>query len=213
MTYQIDSEKYNVSITKKNNKHTYIRVKDDLTIYVTTNYLVSKSSIESLLDENIDYLRKMINKRKKSNIRNNELYILGKKYNLHIDKSIKKIEVSSNDLYVSSEKYLDNWIKKETRKIFLKRLDYIYNLFEEKIPYPALRIRSMTTRWGVCNKRTKVITLNSKLIRESIEKLDYVIVHELSHFVHFDHSSSFWALVEKYCPNYKKIRKELKDGE
>mgnify|MGYP002524824738 FL=1 len=84
MTYQIDGEEYNVSITKKNNKHTYIRVKDDLTIYVTTNYLVSKSSIESLLDENIDYLRKMINKRKKSNIRNNELYILGKKYNLHI---------------------------------------------------------------------------------------------------------------------------------
>ena len=44
-----------------------------------------------------------------------------------------------------------------------------------------------------------------KLIRESIDKLDYVIVHELSHFVCFDHSSSFWALVEKYCPNYKKI--------
>ena len=89
----------------------------------------------------------------------------------------------------------------------------IYNLFEEKIPYPAIRIRSMKTRWGVCNKRTKVITLNSKLIRESIDKLDYVIVHELSHFVCFDHSSSFGALVEKYCPNYKKIRKELKDGE
>ena len=211
MTYQIDDEKYNVSITKKNNKHTYIRVKDDLTIYVTTNYLVSKSSIESLLDENIDYLRKMINKRKKSNIRNNELYILGKKYNLHIDKSVKKIEVSSNDLYVSSEKYLDNWIKKETRKIFLKRLDYIYNLFEEKIPYPALRIRSMKTRWGVCNRKDNSVTLNLELIKKDQECLNYVIVHELSHFVHFDHSKAFWQTVSKYCPEYKKVRKVLKD--
>ena len=212
MIYNLDGNEYVVEIIRKKNRHTYIRVKDDLTIYVTTNHLVSTKSIEKLLDENKDYLLKMIDKREKENKKNNELYILGKRYNLIISK-VKKIEISGNNLYVSSEKYLNNWIKRETRKIFLKRLDYIYNLFEEKIPYPSLRIRNMKTRWGVCNRKLQVVTLNSKLIREDISKIDYVIVHELSHFVHFDHSSLFWEEVSKYCPDYKKIRKELKDGE
>lgn len=212
MIYNLDGNEYVVEIIRKKNRHTYIRVKDDLTIYVTTNHLVSTKSIEKLLDENKDYLLKMIDKREKENKKNNELYILGKRYNLIISK-VKKIEISGNNLYVSSEKYLNNWIKRETRKIFLKRLDYIYNLFEEKIPYPSLRIRNMKTRWGVCNRKLQVVTLNSKLIREDISKIDYVIVHELSHFVHFDHSNLFWEEVSKYCPDYKKIRKELKDGE
>ena len=69
----------------------------------------------------------------------------------------------------------------------------------------------MTTRWGVCNKKTKTITLNSELIKYSIDKLDYVIIHELSHFIHFNHSKEFWLLVSKYCPRYKEIRKELRD--
>ena len=69
----------------------------------------------------------------------------------------------------------------------------------------------MTTRWGVCNIRDNSVTLNTKLIEYDIEKLDYVIIHELSHFIHFNHSKSFWNQVEKYTPNYKQIRKELKD--
>ena len=40
--------------------------------------------------------------------------------------------------------------------------------------------------------------------------IDYVVVHELAHIKHFDHSPKFWEMVEKYCPNYKELRKELK---
>ena len=69
----------------------------------------------------------------------------------------------------------------------------------------------MKTRWGVCNKRDNSVTLNSKLMEFDLEKLDYVIIHELAHFIHFNHSKDFWNLVSKYEPNYKKIRKEMKD--
>ena len=171
MIYNLNGNEYVVEIIKKRNRHTYIRVKDDLTIYVTTNHLVTNKSIEKLLDENKDYLEKMISKKIKEKKKEEELYILGKRYNLIIS-NVKKIEISGNNLYVSSEKYLDNWIKKETKKIFLKRLEYIHSLFEERIPYPKLRIRNMKTRWGVCNRKLEVVTLNSKLIREDIEKID-----------------------------------------
>ena len=82
---------------------------------------------------------------------------------------------------------------------------------EESIPKPNLKIRKMKTRWGVCNIENHNVTLNSELYRYDIECLDYVIVHELSHFIEANHSQDFWLQVSKYCPNYKEIRKKLKD--
>ena len=69
----------------------------------------------------------------------------------------------------------------------------------------------MKTRWGVCNRRDLSVTLNFNLIKYDLSALDYVIVHELSHFVHFDHSKEFWNTVGKYYPEYKKITKMLKE--
>ena len=85
------------------------------------------------------------------------------------------------------------------------------NKFDENIPYPILKIRTMKTRWGVCNRKVKSVTLNFNLVKYDYYCLDYVIVHELSHFVHFDHSKEFWNTVSKYYPNYKIIQKKLKN--
>ena len=60
MKYIIDNQEYDVVITKKNNKNTYIRVKEDLKIYVTTNILASRQYIKQLLDNNIESVKKMI---------------------------------------------------------------------------------------------------------------------------------------------------------
>jgi hypothetical protein len=210
MKYIIDNKEYEVVIIRKNNKNTYIRIKDDLKIYVTTNMLVTKNSIKKLLDQNIDFLIKNIERQKARQKRQEEFYYLGQVYDI-ITISTKNIEIIGNRIFVKDKEYLNKWYKKETKRIFLDELDKIYNQFEENIPYPNLRIRKMTTRWGVCNKSNNTVTLNSELMKYSIDKLDYVIVHELSHFIHFNHSKSFWQLVSKYCPNYKQIRKELKD--
>jgi hypothetical protein len=210
MKYIIDNKEYEVVIIRKNNKNTYIRIKDDLKIYVTTNMLVTKNSIKKLLDQNIDFLIKNIERQKARQKRQEEFYYLGQVYDI-ITISTKNIEIIGNRIFVKDKEYLNKWYKRETKRIFLDELDKIYNQFEENIPYPNLCIRKMTTRWGVCNKSNNTITLNSELMKYSIDKLDYVIVHELSHFIHFNHSKSFWQLVSKYCPNYKQIRKELKD--
>ena len=84
-------------------------------------------------------------------------------------------------------------------------------IFDEVDNCPTLKIRSMKTRWGVYNRVKHNITLNSHLIEYEIDKIDYVIIHELSHVIHFDHSKNFWNLVSKYCPNYKQMRKDLKE--
>lgn len=207
MTYVVNDIEYEVIIEKKNNKNTYIRIRDNK-IYITTNYFVSKSYIKSLLDKNYDVIKKMIEKNNQRLERSSKFYYLNKEYDI-IFVNYCDIEINDNKIFVKSEDYLNKWLKKNTEIIFKERLDYIYNLFEENIPYPKLKIRKMKTRWGVCNKNNS-ITLNSELIKYGYEQIDYVIIHELSHFIHFDHSKDFWNLVNKYCKNYKEIRKSLK---
>lgn len=208
--YKLDGENYAVEVVKKNNKNTYIKVKEDMTIYVTTNYLTTKRYVKNVLDNNNDFLRKAVKKVKNRIQKDNDFYYLGKKYDI-IYSDFNKVEVYDNKIFSKNDVSLNKWLKEQMVNIFSERLEYNYKLFSEKIPFPKLKIRSMKTRWGVCNKRDNSVTLNSKLIKYSLDEIDYVIIHELSHFVHFDHSRDFWNTVEKYMPNYKRSVKVLKE--
>ncbi|MBQ9182113.1 MAG: M48 family metallopeptidase [Bacilli bacterium] len=211
MIITINDIEYSVVIIKKNNKNTYIRLKENNVIQVTTSYLTSKKAVLNLIYQNETYIKKMQEKINKNNKKENDFYYLGNKYDIVVIDGLKDIDRVDNKIYTPSIEILNKYITKELKKIYLERLDYWYNNFEENIPYPKLKVRKMKTRWGVCNRKNITVTLNSELIRYNIRCLDYVIVHELSHYIHFNHSAAFWQLVSKYCPNYKVIRKELRD--
>ena len=72
-----------------------------------------------------------------------------------------------------------------------------------------IRIRNIKYAWGSCSSN-KNITINLKLVDKSEEEIKYVVLHELCHLKYMNHSDKFWNLVEKYMPNYKEIRKQLK---
>lgn len=208
--YKLDGEIYKVVIEKKHNKNTYIKIKDGLTIYVTTSFLTTKREVKTILDNEKDFLRKALSRARKKLEKEADFYYLGQKYDI-IKVPFDNIEIENNKIFVKSDEELNKWLKKQIKKMFKERLEYNYNLFDEDIPFPKLKIRSMKTRWGVCNKRDNSVTLNSKLIEYSIHEIDYVIIHELSHFVHFDHSKEFWETVGFYMSDYKKSVKILKE--
>ena len=211
MKYELDGIEYDVIINKKNNKNLYIRVKEDMNIYVYCNRFITKAMIKKVLDENNSSLRKMINTIKKKEEKSLKFFYLGHSYDIIYDENVKVTTIDSNVIFTKNEKTLNKWLKDEIIRIFDERYVYVFNQFKENIKSPILKIREMKTRWGVYNRLNHTITLNSKLIEYDIEKIDYVIVHELSHIIHFNHSKSFWDLVSKYCSNYKEIRKEMKE--
>ena len=211
MKYILDGIEYDVVIEKKNNKNLYIRVKEDIKIHVTCNYLTSKNMIKKVLDSNQNSLRKMIKHINNSLERSNKFFYLGNEYDIIINEDTDKVHIIDNKIFTKNEKMLNKWYNDEIIRIFDERYVYVFNHFNENIKSPILKIRSMKTRWGVYNRKNHTITLNSKLIEYDISKIDYVIIHELSHIIHFDHSKEFWNLVSKYCKNYKEIRKEMKE--
>lgn len=212
MRFCIDDTYYEVLIEKKNNKNLYIRITDDFKIKVTCPKLYTKLIINKILEENKISIKKMLDKKKKENINKikEDNLLLGKSLNVLYD-DVKKPLFKDNMLIVKDDLMKDKWYKKKAMELFKIYLDEAYFVFDEDIPYPKLKVRLMKTRWGVCNKKDDSITLNLELIKKNPVFLNYVIVHELSHFVHFDHSKAFWRTVEKYCPDYKNVRKKLKE--
>ena len=194
---------------KKTNRNTYIRVNKELTIKVTTNYFTSDKYIIKLLNDSYKSICKMIDSQLTKNSNNDGFFYLGKKYDIvYVDYT--DISIGESKVFLNKKLDIDKWYKKEAKILFKERLDYWYNNFSRTIPYPSLRIRKMTSRWGVCNTKLKVVTLNLELIKRDIKYLDYVIVHELSHLIHANHSKDFWTLVDENIGDHKKFRKEMK---
>lgn len=209
MKYSVDNKEYDVLIERKNNKNTYIKIKNN-GIVVTTNYLVSDRKIIKLLDSNISFLRKALRMEEYKREKDDNFYYFGKKYDIIIT-PLYDVEFINDKVYTKSLDSLDKYLRKNMKEIYKERVDFYYKQFVENIPYPIIKFRTMKTRWGVCNRSNNSITLNNELIKYDIGCLNYVIVHELSHFVHFDHSKEFWTTVEKYYPEYKKYRDMLKN--
>ena len=212
MKVEIDKHILEVFITKKRQKNTYIRVKEDLNIYVTTNYFTTKEDILKLIENNKTSISKMITRQEKKQQSEKEFTYLGKKYNLVLINS-KEITLGLETILYNNSENLHKWLVKQANSIFLEELNKMYNIFPVNIPYPSLTIRQMKTRWGVCNTKTKRVTLNLELIKKNLKYLDYVIVHELAHLVYPNHQQEFWSLVGQVIPNYKELRKELNNYE
>lgn len=208
MKFDYDGETYEVEVIRKNNKNIYIRVKDNK-IIVTCNYLTTKSTINKLINDNIKSISKMIDKSNLRKEKEDNFYLFGSKYDVIY--GFNELEINGNKIYVKDKKMLDKYLDNKIKEIFSEHLKYYYDNYLEYIPKPNLKIRKMSTRWGVCNLRNKNVTLNYYLYKYDIECLDYVIVHELSHFIYPDHSKLFWNQVGKYCKNYKELRKKLKE--
>ena len=128
-------------------------------------------------------------------------HYLGEEYTLHIETaSAQKAILSEKTLFLSvnkddkeeKRKLFFKWMAQEAKSIFEERYASLYLHFaREIVPKPTLMLRRMKSRWGSANIKKKLITLNTALIFAPVQCIDYVIVHELSHFIHANHSKDF----------------------
>ena len=212
MKFTYKDNDYNIIIDKKRIKNTYIRVKDDLNIYISTNIFTSKSYIDKLINDNRASIEKMIDVKLKRKEKSEKFFYLGKEYNVVKLSSIKKPTIDDNYIYVNNSKDLDKFLDKEAKTILKDRLYQVYYKINNKsIPLPTVKIRKMVRKWGYCNKLKRIVCLNKELIKYDLDDIDYVIVHELCHFLYFDHSKDFWNAVKLYKPDYKINKKHLKE--
>lgn len=205
----IDGGVVEVVIVYKNNKNIYLRFKEDKKLYATCNRFVREKDIENLIDNNIKKITKMYREITKTTYNDLFFNYLGHQYTICYNESVKNPYFEGDVFFVKNEKSLQKFYASEVKRIFTSEVERIIPYFKN-IPKFTLKFRNMKTRWGVNNRGSNTITLNTELLKKDIDLLDYVIIHELCHFYEPNHSARFWSHVEKYYPKYKEARKRLR---
>lgn len=101
--------------------------------------------------------------------------------------------------------------EKEITGIIRKLCDEVYPYFEKKgIDYPEIKFRRMVSQWGNCRNEKGILTFNKNLIYAPYECIEYVVMHEFTHFLQPNHSKLFYDELEKICTDWKERRKKLK---
>jgi len=201
-------------ICNKKLKNSYIKIDSNAKIIVKTPK-VSYAFIEELLSQKEVWIRKQLLK-----MQNNPAQTINLEDEVLLFGDILSIDTKEAEFLQLRLLKLKNPLKKEILKSydeFYKNYAQLYlptrvNYFATimLLKFSDLKFRKMKARWGSCNSN-RVITLNSELIKIKKELIDYVIVHELAHLTHMNHSSKFHALVDSYLPQSKALRKELKN--
>ena len=195
MSFQIEINKKIVTVkleNRKNIKHCYMRVlKEDL-IQIRANRYFTLYDARNLVEKKLDWLEASIKKLSKNSLDEGEFLLLDE---------VKRME----DFRI---KNLDLFYKKEIQKILPIKVEE----FSKKMQlFPtSISFRKNKRTWGSCNFKNG-LNFNILLMKFPIEVMDYVIVHELAHIKHKNHSKDFWNLVAVYCPNYKEIEKLFKN--
>lgn len=208
--------KYKVEITYKNVKYLRARIVNDI-VKVSAPYMVSKKTIEKFLKDNEDYIIETIKKNQNKKINqeinfNDRIFIFDNYYTIYPSKVVKLTEsfifLKEN---LDIKKQINLLFKNKQLLYFQEKTKYYYRLMNITKSLPQVMIKDVKTRYGSYNRKSNVIVYASSLLYKDPCVYDYIVVHELAHMIEFNHSKAFYAIVEKYCPNYKNLIKILKE--
>jgi predicted metal-dependent hydrolase len=126
-----------------------------------------------------------------------------------------KVESNGENLIVPSkkrdtaQKVITEWYKTKAFEVFCERAEFYAK--RGGVSYDSIKITSALSRWGSCSNG-KRLCFTWRLVLAPCEMIDYVIVHELSHIGHPDHSKAFWQRVEQFMPDFEVRRKWFRDN-
>ena len=173
-----------VTVIRSNRKTVAIQVNSDLSVTVRAPRSASEKDIEEILKKKEAWISKHIEK---------------------IKKTKERLEAESTEK-LTREKVIA--LAEEALKVIPERVEYFAKVIGAT--YGKITIRNQKTRWGSCSSKGN-LNFNCLLMLAPSEVLDYVVVHELCHRKQMNHSKAFWLEVEKVLPNYKEVRKWLKE--
>lgn len=121
----------------------------------------------------------------------------------------KKLTVNIPSGYnsFSQDNIYNIWLKHKAKVYLPGRVKELSD--RTGLNYKRITIRSQKTRWGSCSTSGR-LSFNYRLMRFRNEIIDYVIIHELCHLKEMNHSKKFWKIVEMICPDFKKLKTQLK---
>ena len=213
-------ENFEVHIERKKIKNMYLRIKPSGEIVVSAHPKVELRTIKEFIRVKEAWIlqKKEYISRQNPVINNDEIRYLGQ--------SFKKRRLASNQVSFSIKDQIlrqelppsmsdekanclyEAWLQKQLEHIILSYMRRYWSYFDSLGIRPVeVKYRLMTSTWGVCRPVRGCITFNKRLIHEKESFIEYVVVHELCHLIHPNHSSKFYELVESLLPSWRIVSK------
>lgn len=212
-------------IRKKNRKRVAIAVLPCGSVQVLAPMRASVSRIEDFLRDKSDWIRKhqaVCHEREQAPVLTGNsgdvLLYFGREIILQVVPGVKRsVGLVGSELVVGMREHEPEIVKKQVLKWYRELAQdivedrvLIWSAHLSKKP-KQVRLKTMTSRWGSCSTLGN-LNFNWKLIMAPLDVLDYVVVHELCHLVHHDHSRKFWDLVASILPDFKSQVTWLKEN-
>lgn len=141
------------------------------------------------------------------------IFFLGDKYPINLKNDINTVFLDSDKIYVpdtdSSKELLADWLKEQALTVISQRVKKYESVMQ--VCCNSVKISNAKSRWGCCTSSNNV-NFTWRLIMCPLTVIDYVVVHELSHITHKNHSRLFWCRVESFLPLYRQEENWLKQN-
>lgn len=213
-----------VEVTRKRQKNMYLRVAPDGTVRVSAPARTSFAAIERFVEMRKGWIVKQQTKMKQVAAKQetggntgDTIYVWGRPYQLDVvrgrsyaltlDGTRARLTAPATSTPEKREAFMREWYRDELVREagrLLPQVEQMTGLY-----CTEWRTKYMKTRWGTCNTKAKRIWLNVQLAKYPIECLQYVILHEVAHLAVPDHGPHFTAIMDRYMPGWRSIRKRL----
>lgn len=219
------SKTLNYELVRSKIKNMYILIRNGKVIVKASNN-ISENRIKDFINSKEDWINKKLKEfenksfKEKSYVSGEVFKVLGNDYILNIEYgNFEKASVNMDNGYINifvSENYETEKIKELIEKMYYKValmiVDKSVKMWKSilKIAPDVVVIKKLKTAWGKCNSKRK-ITINPDLMKYDQRVIDYVVLHEFCHLRYMNHSKDFWNMVGKFMPDYKDLKKELKN--
>ena len=206
-----------VEVRKLKKKTVSIEVDNKAKVVIRVPIGKKKNELEIILGKQLEWIKNNGNEIKKVNEmgiarkfkEGESVFYLGEEFNLKFSEK-SKLDVKNKIIYANKEntkESLERLYKFLAKTYIIERVKYYSTNFEEKAK--SIKIKAQKRRWGSCSYDNN-LNFNYKIIMASREVVDYLIIHEMCHMPHKNHSSEFWNAVGKIIPNYMELRDELR---
>lgn len=213
----------NLVVNYKKIRSIILKIKGVGNVEVSAPNRIADEKIIQFVDSKIDWIKKNENKVQdhldkvsKKGFFNGEIhYFLGEEYKIEIHDSknyiVKKFEdriilqIPEATSIGARERLLNSWYLSQLKEIVedsFKKWELKTGLIKSKLIYEKMR-----GKWGFCNFKTKLISINTEIIKKDRDFIDYVVLHEICHLKIPNHGPEFKKLLNTYLPNWKKIQK------
>ncbi len=215
----------------KDVKNINVRVRPDMTVYVSANKSVESKDIDAFLMEKRKYILSALEKYeevkrysdiKKEFVDGESYRYLGRDLRLKLKYGEPHVETDGLFLYLTvrdnseteKKNLIENWYNTQCKNEVCEVCDNIYAIFKKYgVAKPQIIFKNMVSRWGSCQPKRGSITLNRRLIEMPRICIEYVVLHEFVHFLQADHSKQFYAYMTMFMPDWEQRARLLeKEG-